>query len=282
MPFVPCPARDRTSYNPAYPADHRATLCRKESPRVDAPSTCGRVSRCPRIRVLGSPRRDFILTRPVLCAGGTERHGPTGFKPAHRIRCRPPNKSHTVRNILLAILAMVVLVIGGCVAFLGFAANEVNEAIETAEAEDAAPGGSDNPLTIVEGQGFDVSGFRYASGWQVSQDSFGDVRIEGLKVTNNRTERDGALVEVKFMRGNEVVALVDCSTEQIPRRSDDDAELHQCRQFSHRLRSNYHQRHLLTRRRRIPSCRTDNLPTMSSGSVRSACGKPGRPATRGP
>ncbi|WP_083583730.1 DUF2510 domain-containing protein [Rhodococcus zopfii] len=127
-----------------------------------------------------------------------------------------PNKSHTVRNILLAILAMVVLVIGGCVAFLGFAANEVNEAIETAEAEDAAPGGSDNPLTIVEGQGFDVSGFRYASGWQVSQDSFGDVRIEGLKVTNNRTERDGALVEVKFMRGNEVVALVDCSTEQIP------------------------------------------------------------------
>ncbi|MGW4019133.1 hypothetical protein ACXN1G_13585 [Rhodococcus ruber] len=95
-------------------------------------------------------------------------------------------------------------------------ATVVNDAIETGQAEDAAPGGPDNPLTIVEGQAFEVSGFQYSSGWRVTEDALGDVNIEGLKVTNSRDEKDGALVEIKFMRGNEVVALVDCTTEQIP------------------------------------------------------------------
>ncbi len=35
-------------------------------------------------------------------------------------------------------------------------------------------------------------------------------------MTNARGDKDGALVEIKFMDGNEVVALVDCTTEQIP------------------------------------------------------------------
>ncbi|MEV8194948.1 MULTISPECIES: DUF2510 domain-containing protein [Rhodococcus] len=128
----------------------------------------------------------------------------------------PPKKSHTVRNILLALVAVGVLAIGGCIAFLAVAANEVNEAIETAEAQDSAPGGPDNPLTITEGQPFEVSGFQYAPGWSVTQDALGYAQIEGLKVTNARGDKDGALVEIKFMDGNEVVALVDCTTEQIP------------------------------------------------------------------
>ena len=48
---------------------------------------------------------------------------------------RPPEKSHTLRNVLLALVAVFVLAIGGCVALLGFAGNEVNEAIESAEVE---------------------------------------------------------------------------------------------------------------------------------------------------
>jgi len=128
----------------------------------------------------------------------------------------PPKKSHTTRNILLALLAVVVLVVGGCVAFLGVAANEVNEAIESGQAENARPGGPDNPLTIVEGRPFEVAGFRYAPGWAVADDGLGGVTVENLKVTNSRDDRDGALVEIKFMAGNEVVALVDCTTEQIP------------------------------------------------------------------
>ena len=128
---------------------------------------------------------------------------------------RPPEKSHTLRNVLLALIAVFVLAIGGCVALLAFAGNEVNEAIESAEVDDAAPGGPDNPLTIAEGQPFEVSGFQYAPGWSVTQDALGDVQVEGLRVTNARDETDGAIVEIKFMNGNEVVALVNCTTEQI-------------------------------------------------------------------
>ncbi len=128
----------------------------------------------------------------------------------------PPKKSHTLRNVLLALVAVCVLIIGGCFAIVGITANEVNEAIETEQAEDAAPGGPDNPLTIVEGEAFEVSGFQYAPGWSVTQDSLGYAQVEGLKVTNARGDTDGAIVEIKFMNGNEVMALVDCTTEQIP------------------------------------------------------------------
>ncbi|WP_414706451.1 DUF2510 domain-containing protein [Rhodococcus pyridinivorans] len=58
---------------------------------------------------------------------------------------QPPKKSHTVRNILLALVAVGVLAIGGCIAFLAVAANEVNDAIETAEAQDSAPGAPTTP-----------------------------------------------------------------------------------------------------------------------------------------
>lgn len=140
--------------------------------------------------------------------GGTPTQGP--------LQEPPPKKSHTVRNILLAVLAVFILGLGGCIALISVTANEVNEAIESGEAQDAAPGGPDNPLTIVEGQPFEVSGFRYAAGWTVTEDALGDVAIEDLKVTNSRDSKDGALVEIKFMQGNEVVALANCTTEQIP------------------------------------------------------------------
>ncbi|MBM7458780.1 hypothetical protein ACIBED_08115 [Rhodococcus coprophilus] len=128
----------------------------------------------------------------------------------------PPTKSHALRNVLLALLAVFVLAVGGCLAFIAVAGNEVNEAIESAEVEDAAPGGPDNPLTIAEGQPFEVAGFQYAPGWSVTQDALGDVQVEGLRVTNNRDDSDAAIVEIKFMNGNEVVALANCTTEQIP------------------------------------------------------------------
>ena len=128
----------------------------------------------------------------------------------------PARKSHAVRNILLAILVVFVLFAGGCLALLSFTANEVNEAIESVEVDDALPGGADNPLTIAEGQAFDVAGFQYASGWTVAESPLGDVTVEGLKVTNARESSDSAIVQIKFMQGNEVVALVDCTTEPIP------------------------------------------------------------------
>jgi hypothetical protein len=123
-----------------------------------------------------------------------------------------PKKKHTVRNVLLIITALLILVVGGCVALIGGAANEVSKNIK----KDAnKPGGTNNPLTIVPGRAFAVDNFNYAAGWRVSKDALGDLDITGLKVTNNRSSKDSALVEIKFWRATEVIGLADCTTEPI-------------------------------------------------------------------
>lgn len=91
-------------------------------------------------------------------------------------------------------------------------------------AESAAPaepevdpddvGNEANPVTIVEGKAFDIRKFNYAAGWKVKSSDFG-MELDNLKVTNNRGERDGAFVKIKYMKGSEVLATIDCSSDQI-------------------------------------------------------------------
>lgn len=75
-------------------------------------------------------------------------------------------------------------------------------------------GNEANPVTIVEGKAFDIRKFSYAAGWRITSNDFG-MEVENLKVTNNRDDRDGAIVEIKFMKGSEVLASVDCTSDQI-------------------------------------------------------------------
>lgn len=125
---------------------------------------------------------------------------------------QPQKKSHTVRNVLLGIVLLMVLFVGGCLALVGGVLNEADKAIKES---DSKAGGAKNPLTITEGEAFEVDGFKYAAGWQVGPDPLGDIRVSGLRVTNEREDSDGAITEIKFWRGKEVVAMTDCSTEQI-------------------------------------------------------------------
>lgn len=122
-----------------------------------------------------------------------------------------PKKSHTVRNVLLGLTLVFVLFVGGCLALVGTAANQIDKSIK---ANDNRAGGANNPLTITVGKAFEVDGFKYAAGWAVSE-SLGMVDIKGLKVTNDRDSKDSAFVEIKFWRGTEVLALADCTTEPI-------------------------------------------------------------------
>lgn len=126
----------------------------------------------------------------------------------------PPKPNHTVRNVLLVMAGVFILFFGGCVALVGLAANEVDNAIEDIEANDDVPGGADNPLEIRPGQPFSVYGFDYQPGWSVAPDEFGDVGIVGLKLENNRDEPDSVLADVKFIRNDEVLASLSCSSEQ--------------------------------------------------------------------
>ncbi|NLE81914.1 MAG: hypothetical protein GX610_20490 [Rhodococcus sp.] len=123
-----------------------------------------------------------------------------------------PKKKHTVRNVILGIIIVLILIVGGCVAFIGGVANEVSDDIKS-EAE--KPGGTNNPLTIVAGQAFEVDGFNYADGWSLGAGPLGDIEVSNLKVTNNRDDRDSALVEIKLWSGTEVLGKADCTTEPI-------------------------------------------------------------------
>lgn len=124
----------------------------------------------------------------------------------------PAKKSHTTRNVILAVIGVFILLMGGCtIALIAAGGSAINEAIDEAEQSDQAPGGPDNPMEIQVGEAFEVQGFSYQAGWTV-KNVFGSVEIKGLRVENNRDERDSALVEIKFWKGTELLALVACST----------------------------------------------------------------------
>ena len=131
-------------------------------------------------------------------------------------KCPSCNKKYKKKGKALKILLIVgllfLLTVVGCVALIGGAANEASKSIEKDEKK---AGGTNNPLTITPGQAFEVDGFNYAAGWRVGKDALDDLAIKGLKVTNNREDRDSALVEIKFFRGTEVLALADCTTDPI-------------------------------------------------------------------
>ena len=125
----------------------------------------------------------------------------------------PPKKKHTVRNVILIVLAVFVLFIGGCMALIGGAAKQVADDIAK---NDNKAGGAKNPLTIQVGKAFEVDHFNYPAGWTVGAEQYtGSIEIKGLKVTNNRKDQDSALVEIKFWKGTEVLAKTDCTTEPI-------------------------------------------------------------------
>ena len=126
----------------------------------------------------------------------------------------PPKKSGPWKWILIVGFVVLVLCCGGfaaCSAGVIGAADEVSKSIEAGDSES---GGPDNAVEITEGEAFEVRGFDYAEGWKVSEE-FDMIEIEGLKVTNNRDEKDSALVDIKFMKGAEVLASVDCTTDPI-------------------------------------------------------------------
>ena len=131
-------------------------------------------------------------------------------------------------------------------ALVGGAANEISKSIDESEAKDSEPGGPDNPLEVAEGEAFSVSGFEYGAGWKVANGEFGGAEVTGLKVTNNRDDKDSALVEIKFMKGSEVLALVDCTTEPIAVGQTTKVDCFSGDDLPEEVRRHHDQRHLLS------------------------------------
>lgn len=125
-----------------------------------------------------------------------------------------PAKKNTLRNIMIALVAVLVLCGGGCLATTALFAKGVDDAIKESDKDDNKPGGPDNPMTITPGKAFEVDGFSYAGGW-VIKNEYDMVSIEGLKVTNNRKDDDNAFVDIKVWKGTEVLASATCSSDEI-------------------------------------------------------------------
>ncbi|WP_134741296.1 hypothetical protein [Nocardioides sp. 503] len=138
---------------------------------------------------------------------------PYGQYPPRPYGFTQPPKSNTTRNVLLVLGLLGLLLIGGCLAVVGLAANEIDNAVDEATANDREPGGVDNPLVIEEGEAFEVYGFEYQAGWKVFADDLGEADVEGLKYENQRDEIDDASVRIKLFQGNELLATVSCSSE---------------------------------------------------------------------
>ena len=87
---------------------------------------------------------------------------------------------------------MFLVFVGGCIAVVAVVGNEVNDAVN-----DDSLGGPNNPLTITEGEAFEVDGFEYADGWSIVGEPVSQTwHIENLKVTNNRGKADRLFVEI--------------------------------------------------------------------------------------
>ncbi len=145
--------------------------------------------------------------QPAMMAGYQQPYQqPTYGQPQTYMPMQPVQKSHTGRNILIVFAVLFMVVVGGCIAVVAVVSNEVNDAVN-----DDSLGGPNNPLTITEGQPFEVNGFEYAEGWDIADASIsGLFEIDNLKVTNNRGKADRLLVEINLLNDDEVVATTTC------------------------------------------------------------------------
>jgi hypothetical protein len=150
------------------------------------------------------------VQQPVQPAYGAQ---PAYGSPQTYYPQQPPQKSHTARNVLIVIGVLFLVLVGGCLAAVVVVGDKVNEAVN-----DDTVGGPNNPLTIEPGKAFEVDGYEYDDGWTLDKDASGLVRVQGLKVTNNRGKADRAIVDIKLYLGNEVLATANCNNgiDKIP------------------------------------------------------------------
>ncbi|QCW52105.1 hypothetical protein FE634_19855 [Nocardioides dongxiaopingii] len=128
----------------------------------------------------------------------------------------PPRNNNGTRNVLLIVGLVVVLFCGGLVALTAWGVVSVKNGIEDSFDTDYR-GSSKDPLTIKEGQAFEIRDFEYAEGWSfvrpTGPDDLGSDQITGLSVTSSREDAeswDRPSITFTFREGTRVLAQVDC------------------------------------------------------------------------
>jgi len=121
--------------------------------------------------------------------------------------------SHTLRNVLLALVVLTVLFVCGCFALLSIARNEVSKSI----AREAA---NDTPTRVTEGRAFEHDGFAIATGWKVVPQELGGATIKRITVTlmDDQGVSGGgrsALLTFRLYDRRTVVAEITCSSNEM-------------------------------------------------------------------
>lgn len=125
---------------------------------------------------------------------------------------QPQGKNNTTRNVLLIVGAVVILFCGGLFALGVVFFNNIDETFESDYV-----GSENDPITVEEGEAFEIRGFEYEAGWSISGPAAGGAdfdAITGLRATNQRDDEDSERASLTFslVRDNEVLGEIDCTT----------------------------------------------------------------------
>ncbi len=124
----------------------------------------------------------------------------------------PPQRPRTTRNVLIVVGVVIVAFCAGLVGLGVLAVNKVDDGFDSAFNEDYR-GSQNDPLTLEEGESFEIRGYSYAEGWTLTPNSDYDDQITGLKATNNDADTESynriSLV-FTFYSGDEALGQVDC------------------------------------------------------------------------
>jgi hypothetical protein len=140
---------------------------------------------------------------------------PPGYAQPGYYQGPPPKQSHTLRNVLLILLGVLILLFVGCSVLVGTVINKADKTIKSEVSRHA-------PTTVTPGQEFVHDGFRVTGGWKIGKVQGVDLAtITDLKVTNEAngafTGTDGrsALLTFRLYDDDTVVAEINCNSKQM-------------------------------------------------------------------
>ncbi|TDD45362.1 hypothetical protein E1263_38845 [Kribbella antibiotica] len=119
----------------------------------------------------------------------------------------PQKKKHTVRNVLLVLLVLCFLGVGGCLAVVGMAGNELAKSVDTSTEKNA-------PRDVAVGKAFSIGKHETLAGWTVKNEA-GMFAVSG-KVKNVETTTSTAFLHFKFLSATgEVLGNVQCNSSDL-------------------------------------------------------------------
>lgn len=153
---------------------------------------------------------------------GQPYYGPPQGQPQPQYYGQPPKKkTHKFRNfVVFPFLAIVVVIIIASAAGGGSSNNSATPDASTQVSAKgpartkSAPQSRNDPRAVTPGKPFTVGKHQLDAGWKVTYEQYIGSKLVG-SVTNVSNDTSTAFFEVKFLKGNNVLANFQCSTQEL-------------------------------------------------------------------